>query len=139
MSQREFAGLADLTGAEVSRFERGDRLPTAAVAKRIEAATNGEVSATELLGIDSPGRHGVREDAAAFEKETAVAVPVPDGLLRAAREQNLDIPALLAKGGIPALEAESRRVFRERNADLIAWNRKHVEEHGTLSQRFGMI
>lgn len=70
---------------------------------------------------------------------SSVPVPVPAGLLAPAREYDLDVETLLAKGGLPALQADARREFRERNRDAIEANRAHIEKYGTFGQRHGVF
>ena len=81
----------------------------------------------------------ISEELTAFNMPSSVPVPVPAGLLATAREHDLDVETLLAKGGLPALQAEARREFRERNRDVIEANRAHIEKYGTFGQRHGVF
>lgn len=49
--QRDFAALIGSTDSMVSWLRSGGRRPSVELAKRIEKATNGEVTAVELLGL----------------------------------------------------------------------------------------
>ena len=121
-------------------YENGSRRPRAAVAKRIEDATGGEVTAAELLGFSASG---MREEPAQMEgasgQSVQLTLALPRRLLEAVKEYGLDAEALVLEGGQDRLEAEVRREFRERNAEAIEWSRQYVETHGTFGQRFGIF
>ncbi len=124
------------------RIENNTSRVSPAAAKRIEAATNGEVTATELLGLDtiSPTRAGsVAEEAASFDGKTTVGVLVPPALLEQARSQGLEVEALIAQGGIDALREASRQAWYDDNRDAIEAKRRHIEKHGTFGQRHGVF
>ena len=136
------AELFAVSHTQVMRIERGLSKPSIEAAKRIEAATNGEVTAAELLGLNNnqTGAKAVRESGTPFEAENAaVEIPVPAGLLALAREQGLDVESLLQSGGLPALKKASQDVFFETYKDAIEATNEYVRKYGTLSQRFGMI
>ena len=147
LTQARFAELVGLAAPTVSQLESRSRRPSAEVARRIEFITKGEVSAAELLGVTRPV--GIQEESVAIEGEVdphpyrgdkgSLVLNLPLGLLEAAEEYGLDAAALVLEGGREKLEAEVRREFRTRNAEAIEWTRKYIEEHGTLSQQFGMI
>ena len=123
-------------------YENGSRRPRTDAAKRIEAATNGAVTAAELLGLDTvvPKRKsGVAEDAVPFDGTAAVAVPVPSFLLEQARAQGLDVEALIAHGGIDALREASKQAWYDENRDAIEAKRRHIEKYGTFGQRHGVF
>ena len=61
--QSRLAKELGLGTATLSSIRAGHRRPSTALAKRIEAATDGEVRATELLGLEEGG--------AAFDYETS--------------------------------------------------------------------
>ncbi len=138
----QLAELSGLSHSTLSLIERGKRSCGRTAAQRIEAATNGEVTAVELLGLNSnhPGAKAVRESGTPFEAENAaVEIPVPAGLLALAREQGLDVENLLQSGGLPALKKASQDVFFVTYKDAIESTNEYVRKYGTLSQRFGMI
>lgn len=148
MTQARLAELAGLAAPTISQIENGVRRPSPEVARNIERATNGAVSAAGLLGLSKPS--GVREETSEFidegshsiqqrERVGVLEVKVPVGMLELATEYCLEPEVLVLAGGLARLEAEIRRVFRERNAGAIEWTRRYVEENGTLSQQFGMI
>lgn len=60
--QSRLAKQLGLAAGTLSSIRAGHRRPSAALAKRIEAATDGEVRATALLGLEETG--------AAFDHET---------------------------------------------------------------------
>ena len=132
------AQLAELCGVAYSTlagYENGSRRPRPKIAQRIEAATNGEVSAAELLGI--VGTLTAREDPASFAGEPSVTIPIPERLLALANEQGLDVPALIAEGGIERLEQALRDSFSQRHRKAIEANRQHIDAHGTFGERMG--
>tara|TARA_B100000678_G_scaffold254527_5_gene231776 strand:+ start:25232 stop:25717 length:486 start_codon:yes stop_codon:yes gene_type:complete len=148
MTGDQLGQLCGVGGHAIRAYERGERKPRPDVAKQIEEITNGAVTAAQLLGLSS--EQGMREDAGAISGELAahsennsagscLKVSLPSGLLEAAREYGLDAEALVLEGGRDKLEAEVRREFSERNAEAIEWSRKHIAEHGTFGQRFGVF
>ena len=149
MSLRELAETFGMSVHTLSAYERGLRKPRSETAQKIERLTSGAVAASELLGL-TPSR-GVTEDTVpitgALEADPhpyrgdkgSLVLNLPLGLLEAAEEYGLDAAALVLEGGREKLEAEVRHEFRSRNAAALEWTRKYVEEHGTLSQQFGMI
>ena len=102
-------------------YENGSRRPRSEVARRIEAFTNGEVTAAELLGIAG----GVGEEKAPF-------APAPD-ISAEARELGLDPEAIAAKAVEDAVKTERLRRWNEDNRDAIeSWN-ELVEREGLWS------
>ena len=135
--------LADLIGvAEVTlrAYETGSRRPKSEVALRIEAATDGEVTAAELLGlnVDVPTTKAVRETAPPFEA-APISVPVPADLAEMARKYDLNVEALIAEGGVPRLRDAFKAAYMVRHKEAIDEINASVREHGTLSQRYGTI
>jgi len=123
------------------RIERGLSKPSVETAKRIEAATNGEVTAAELLCLnaDEPrSDKAVRESGRAFDA-APVSVAVPADLADMARKYGLDVEALIAEGGVPRLREAFKGAYIERHRDAIEEINVSVREHGTLSERFGTI
>tara|TARA_R110001592_G_scaffold360431_1_gene668800 strand:- start:544 stop:1014 length:471 start_codon:yes stop_codon:yes gene_type:complete len=142
LSLAELGRLAGLSHTQIMRIENKTSRVSPAAAKRIEAATNGAVTAAELLGLDTvvPKRKsGVAEDAVPFDGTTAVAVPVPSFLLEQARAQGLDVEALIAHGGIDALREASKQAWYDENRDAIEAKRRHIEKYGTFGQRHGVF
>ncbi|KJS36558.1 MAG: hypothetical protein VR74_11965 [Hyphomonas sp. BRH_c22] len=142
ISQSELGEAAGLAGPYISQIESGARRPSPDAAKRIEAATSGEVTAAELLGLEtgvSKRTKSMAEDAVSFEGNTAVSIPVPPALLEQARAQGLEVEALVAEGGIVALREASKKAWYEENRDVIEANRAHIEKYGTFGQRHGVF
>lgn len=137
LTLQAFALKVGVSASQIARIETSKSRTTPGTARRIEAATKGDVTAAELLGI-APAKGRVREERAPFGA-ASISVPVPPRLLELATEQGLDIAGLLAKGGIGALRAAARQRFHEENKDGFAWTNDYVREHGTLSEQFGMI
>jgi len=111
-----------------------------AVVAAIEAATNGEVTAAELLGLnaDTPTARAVRETGAPFEA-APVRVSVPADLADMARKYGLDVEGLIAEGGVPRLREAFKAAYIVRHKEAIDEINACVREHGTLSQRYGTI
>jgi len=130
-------GVSDVT---LRAYETGARRPRPEAAKRIEDATNGEVTAAELLGLnaDTPAARAVRETGAPFEA-APVRVSVPADLADMARKYGLDVEGLIAEGGVPRLREVFKAAYIERHREAIDEINASVREHGTLSQRFGTI
>ncbi|MBR9834055.1 MAG: helix-turn-helix transcriptional regulator, partial [Alphaproteobacteria bacterium] len=71
----DLATKVSLATSYLSQIETGARRPSPEAAKRIEVATNGEVTAAELLGIETPHhRPSLREDPATFDGAPVVSV-----------------------------------------------------------------
>jgi len=142
LTQSQLGERAGLTGVQIGRIERGLSPASRESAKRIEAATKGEVTAAELLGLETgaPARAGhMSEDPASFKGNAAVSIPVPPALLEQARAQGLEVEALVAEGGIVALREASKKAWYEENRDVIEANRAHIEKYGTFGQRHGVF
>ena len=128
------------SAAALSRCERAERRPSPELAKRIEAATKGEVTAAELLGLnaDKPVTRSVGESSRAF-KAAPVSVAVPADLAEMACAYGLNVEALIAEGGISGLREAFKAAYIERHREAIDEINASVREHGTLSERFGTI
>lgn len=140
VSQAKLASKIGVTDSALCKYETGQLKLSPELAKRIETATNGEVTAAELLGLTAPERleKGVRETARPFEAAT-VKVSVPADLAEIARKYGLDVEALVAEGGVPRLREAFKDAYIMRHKEAIDEINASVREHGTLSQRFGTI
>lgn len=49
LSQREFAELASLSPSYLCEIEKGDKIPSLKAARRIQKATNGEITLDDLF------------------------------------------------------------------------------------------
>lgn len=120
-------------------YENGSRRPRRDIAKRIEAFTKGAVTAAELLGVDArpPHRNGVAETSAAYQADDAntATIPIPAPLFELATSFSLDIPALVAEGGIPRLREATKAEYYERNKEGIESTRRYIEAHGTPGEQ----
>jgi len=103
--------------------------------KTLRADTFQKVSAA----LQPPRMREVREDAQPFETAGQVSVTVPAHLVKLAEEHDLDLPALIAEGGLDAVEAAGRKAWYEANRDVIEAKRRQVEKHGTFAQRHGVF
>lgn len=139
LTQARLAKMVGLAAPTISQIENGVRRPGPDVARRIEAASNGMVSAAGLLGL-RPER-GLREEPVEFDGKplAQLQISLPRGLFDQANAYNLDIAALILEGGKARLEEEVRRVFRERNAKALDWSRRQIAEFGTFAERHGVF
>ncbi|MEM9938785.1 MAG: helix-turn-helix transcriptional regulator [Pseudomonadota bacterium] len=69
ISSAELAERCGVSEVSIFAYERGTRRPRPEIARRIEAATNGEVTAVELLGLSAQKR--VQENPAPFTQAPA--------------------------------------------------------------------
>jgi transcriptional regulator with XRE-family HTH domain len=127
-----------LSHTQVMRIERGLSKPSTDAAKRIEAATNGEVTAAELLGLESKPQRSVREDQARFERAT-VAVEVHPFLLEDAKTYGIDAAAVIARGGVDALRDALKAAWTEANHEALKANEDYIREHGSFTERAGVF
>lgn len=124
--------LAEEIGAAnnslISKLESGNQLPSLEMARRIEAATGGEVTAAELLGVASNNRTGVAESAAQF-----VHSELDPALLEEAASYGLDAPKIARAAVERAVKTERMKRFSEKNREAIeSWN-ELVEREGLWS------
>ena len=115
-------------------IERGDGLPAPETAKRIEAATNGEVTAAELLGL-LPTKQTDKSLAASEEPTSFIHAKgdLDTSLSEEAISYGLD-PAKIARGAIErAVKTERMKRFSEENREAIeSWN-ELIEREGLWS------
>jgi len=136
------AELSGLSHSTISLIESGKRKAGKSAAIALEAATNGAVPASQLMGLSSSARNesGVREAGPAVRHENElVSITVPGHLAQAASDLGINMQDKLREGGLPALRQAVTDTFLTRHKAEIDWTRDYVERHGTLSQRFGMI
>tara|TARA_Y100000052_G_scaffold27554_1_gene36248 strand:- start:29402 stop:29890 length:489 start_codon:yes stop_codon:yes gene_type:complete len=143
----ELGELCGIGGHSIRAYERGDRLPRPDIARRLELVTGGAVTAAELLGLSSKSGFNeepadivddVQTDGSSSTGKTLVELSIPKRMLEYADELGVDAEAFVMKGGLPALDAELRRVFYEQNAEAMEVSRKRIAENGTFGQRFGV-
>ena len=115
----EFGRRAGLSHTQVMRIERGLSGISTEAAKRIESATDGEVTAAELLGISG----GVSEEATPFEP----------ALASEARALGLDPNAIARTAVEEAVKRARMDAWNEKNREAVdSWN-KLVECEGLWS------
>ena len=114
----------------IRAYENGSRRPRAAVARRIEAATNGEVSAASLLGISQPG---LQETPREFEHAATLNVEISKQDLTDAAQFGLNA-AEIARRAVEEKVKEARlRAWVEENRSAFDIHAKEVEENGLWS------
>lgn len=115
----EFGRRAGLSHTQVMRIERGLSGISTEAAKRIESATDGEVTAAELLGISG----GFSEEATPFEP----------ALASEARALGLDPDAIARRAVEEAVKRARMDAWNEKNREAVdSWN-KLVEREGLWS------
>lgn len=142
LSAAQMADLCGVAGPTIRSYENGSRRPRPEIAARIEAATRGEVTASELLGLKTSTRsRGVREDARSFEypSSTNVSVGVSSELAELVERYGLDAPALIAEGGLPRLEEATKQAWADANEDALKATAKYIETHGTPAEQLGLV
>lgn len=149
MALGDFARRCEIAESTLSAYERGDRKPRSAVAKRIETATNGEVTASSLLGLyeaQKPKSRGVREDSAPFDHAdkpgrkvltVTVEVTLTAGQLEDYRKLLPDLEAIAAEGARAAMREAYLKAWSEANREAIDAHAKWIEKHGTFHDQFG--
>ena len=153
ISQQALAERLGVDRSMVSRIEAGRRtsLP---VARQVEIATNGEVTAASLLGLkESPktarrASKNLQEDGAAFEHAgkpwrapatLAVEIPLTAGELEDLRKYLPDLDAVAREGALKALRETYKQAWSEANREAIEANARWIEEHGTFAEQMGLI
>jgi len=141
--------LADISEAEgvsighLSHLERGEKIWSVDLAKRIEAFTRGEVTAASLLGLADPKtrKRSLREDAASFDgaPRLTIEVPLPAERAKALRDSGADINAIARAGAEKALKEAEAKAWAEANREAIEASNAWIEKHGTLAQQLGLI
>lgn len=129
LTSKEFGDRCGVSEAAIRHYETGQRRPRPEIARRIEQATNGEVTAAELLGVSAPAvRRGVREGAPRFDFAS-----LDEALLEEAASYGLD-PAEIARTAVErAVKTERMKRFSEDNREAIeSWN-DLVEREGLWS------
>ena len=111
----------------ISKLERGLISISPDAAKRIEAVTNGEVTAAELLGLSS----GVREERVPFFTERDLATE--------AKEFGLDPEAIARKAVEDAVKRARMDAWIAENREAFAANARDVEENGLWCDRHRMF
>lgn len=129
-TQKWLQEKSGVSHVQISRAERGEGGLSVDSAKRIEAATNGEVTAAELLGL-SPSN--LRETPREFESATTLNLDVSDEDLKDAKELGLD-PKLIAERAIAEKIKEARlKAWVSENQSAFDAHAKDIEENGLWS------
>lgn len=123
LSQTEFGSRVGLQKGFVSEIERGRKRPSPESAKRIEGATNGEVTAAELLGLTV--EKVVREDSPRFMPELS--------LNDEARKLGLDPDVIAARAIEAAVKCKRMEAWIDDNKEAFSAHRRDVEENGLWS------
>ena len=114
----------------LSDIEQGERRPSPGLAKRIDAATNGEVTAAELLGLAPTC---VREESRDFDHASSLLIKVRQTDLEDVARFGLD-PKAIAERAVAEQVKEARIARRnEENREAIeSWN-ELVKKEGLWS------
>ncbi len=124
----ELAARVGVGKGFVSEVERGLKRPSAEVARKIESATNGAVTAAELLGVSV--RAGFSEATKRFTRSDDPA------LLQEAASYGLDAEEIARSAVERAVKTERMKRFSEENREAIeSWNAL-VEREGLWSDGY---
>ncbi len=130
VSQKRLAELIGTTDATVCKYENGNLQMSSEVAKRIEAATNGEVTAAELLGLTTSG---VRETPREFEHASTLHVELDEKDLNDAAKFGLNAEAIARKAVEEKVKAARLKAWVSDNKSAFDAHAKDVEENGLWS------
>lgn len=148
VTAEELAKRSGISVVTVRSYETGARRPRLNVAERLEAATNSEVSAASLMGLENTPtstrrKRVMREDAAPFiaaeKAAVTVNIPINPQLLADLREMKVDVAAVVRKAAAQGLEEAYRTAFREANKEAIESTRRYIEKYGTFAEQMGLI
>ena len=124
------AGEVASSKGYLSDIERGKRRPSPELAKRIEAATNGEVTAAELLGLAASS---VRETPREFEHASTLNVELNEKDLKDAAKFGLDAEAIARRAVEEKVKAARLKAWVSENKSAFDAHAKDVEENGLWS------
>lgn len=139
-TQEQLAELVGSSKSYVSQIESGIRRPSPELAKRIEAVTNGEVTAAELLGLVPTPTRGLSETPARFDPASqTISITLEANDIEDARELGVDIETVAREAASAAVKAKLAAEFKRQSAAGIAASNAWMAEHGTLAEQSGMI
>ena len=129
-----------MAGPYISQIEAGVRRPSPDAARRIEAVTNFEVTAAELLGLATSDRvnatSGLAESAAEFLIDTA---HISRDMLEEAASYGLDAGEIARAAVERAVKTERMKRFSEENREAIeSWN-EHYKKHGLWNEKYRLF
>ncbi|WP_018149488.1 type II toxin-antitoxin system CcdA family antitoxin [Henriciella marina] len=134
LTSKEFGRLCGVSEAAIRHYETGARRPRADIAKRIEAATHGEVTAAELLGVTDPSTSGLSEETAPF-----VHTQIDSALISEAASYGLDAAEIARAAVERAVKTERMKRFSEENREAIeSWN-EHYKKHGLWNEKYRLF
>lgn len=122
ISQAELARRLATSKAYISQLETGHRRPSTDLAKRIEQATNGGVTAIELRGLAHPD-YNVSEDPTSFDYD----------LRSKAEALGLDPDAIAKKAVEEAVKRKRIETWIDDNREAMEANAKDIRENGLWS------
>ena len=105
-------------------------------ARRIEAATNGEVTAAELLGLTPSS---VREEAHDFDHATTLQVDINETDLKDAAKFGLDAVAIARDAVQEKVKAARLKAWVAENRSAFDAHAKDIEENGLWSDDLRMF
>jgi transcriptional regulator with XRE-family HTH domain len=139
----EVASRIGVAVATLGAYENGTRRPRAPTARKIEAVTQGAVTAASLLGIEEATQRsrGVREEAVPYRPTETISVQIP---VSSQQRQDLidlgiDIDAIALAGAQKALAEAHSKAWTDRNREAIEAYNAWIDKHGTLAEQLGLI
>ena len=124
------ASLFGISHHTLRSYERGVRRPRREIAESIQSATNGEVTAAELLGLNATG---VNETPNEFEHARTIQVELNDADLKDAAKYGLDAKAIARKAVEEEVKTARLRAWIAENKTAFDAHAKDVEENGLWS------
>lgn len=134
---KQLAERVDVSITQLAKIEKGKSNPSVAAAERIAAATDGAITAAELLGLSSSIRpKGTQEDKSDFLFDRSRTSPQ---LLAEASTYGIDVERIARKAVEDAVKAERIRRWNEENREAIeSWN-QHYKKHGLWNEKYRLF
>jgi transcriptional regulator with XRE-family HTH domain len=143
LTQQALAEALGLTSSAITKYEKGSQRPRPDLARRIEALTKGEVTASSLLGLDEPTKRvrGVREESQAFASSPVITiqVPVPPEQAKLLRDSGIAAAKVARAGAQKALKEAEAKAWADANRDAIEASNAWIEKYGTFAEQLGLI
>jgi len=131
------AAAADRIGGvsvgSLSRIENGEQWPSADLARRIAAVTDGQVTPNDLLALTAGAERAV------VASSTCASIELDGDLAARARAEGIDLQAefaVMIKSRLAAIDADR---WRRENADAIRHNNEELRLNGLWSDGYRLF
>ena len=142
LTLQQLAERVNISVTQLSKIEKGKSNPSVAAADRIAAATDGEISALQLLGLPLTPRPKGEQPKGVGEGKTGFLFDRSETLeaLRAeASSYGIDTDSVARKAIEDVVKAERIRRWNEENREAIeSWNH-HYEKHGLWNEKYRLF